>query len=240
MSGYAETDLYEPVKNFLSRLGYAVNAEVKSCDVTAVKDDELIIVELKTSFNVTLLYQAIERQSMTPDVYVAIPRPRRANDRNFRYIKHIVSKLGLGLMTVALDSPLMGVEVVVFPEASAGPRTTKAAARRLKSVLNEIRGRTAEHNVGGSTGKKINTAYRERCIKIACAIEKNGDLSAKELVGSFGCEKDAYAILYKNQYGWFERVGNGRYGITERCRRELEDAGSRELVEFYRAVTLRR
>ena len=46
-----ETDLYQPVKSFLEKAGYSVKAEVKSCDLVAMNNNEIINVELKLSFN---------------------------------------------------------------------------------------------------------------------------------------------------------------------------------------------
>ena len=40
-----ETDLSQPVKNYLVSRGYRVQAEVKDCDIAARNDDELVIVE---------------------------------------------------------------------------------------------------------------------------------------------------------------------------------------------------
>ena len=36
-----ESDLYPPIRAFLEDAGYLVRSEVKDCDVTATKDDEL-------------------------------------------------------------------------------------------------------------------------------------------------------------------------------------------------------
>ena len=47
MDTFRETDLYEPVRRFLEEEGYTVQAEVKGCDVAAVKNGHLVIVELK-------------------------------------------------------------------------------------------------------------------------------------------------------------------------------------------------
>jgi hypothetical protein len=38
-----EKDLYWPVHNYFKKLGYDVHGEVKDCDITASKGDELII-----------------------------------------------------------------------------------------------------------------------------------------------------------------------------------------------------
>ena len=58
MDTFRETDLYEPVRRFLEEEGYTVQAEVKGCDVAAVKNGHLVIVELKKAFNLRLVYQA--------------------------------------------------------------------------------------------------------------------------------------------------------------------------------------
>ena len=45
-----ETDLYQPVKSFLEASGYMVKAEITSADVVGIKDDYIVIVELKTQY----------------------------------------------------------------------------------------------------------------------------------------------------------------------------------------------
>ena len=41
-----ETELYPPVKAYLEANGYTVRAEVLGCDVVALKDDDVVAVEL--------------------------------------------------------------------------------------------------------------------------------------------------------------------------------------------------
>ena len=55
MADFKETDLYEPIRAFLEEKGYQVQAEVKDCDIAAVKDGQLLIVELKKAFNLKLV-----------------------------------------------------------------------------------------------------------------------------------------------------------------------------------------
>ena len=57
---FKESDMYLPIKKYLEAGGYTVTAEVKNADVTAVKGDELVILELKKQFNIKLLFQALE------------------------------------------------------------------------------------------------------------------------------------------------------------------------------------
>ena len=71
-----ETDLYQPVKDFFEAEGYEVKAEINGCDVVAIKDDApTVIVELKTTFSLELVLQGIDRQKLSDDVYLAVPKP---------------------------------------------------------------------------------------------------------------------------------------------------------------------
>ena len=73
-----ETDLYAPVKRHLELQGYEVKAEVRGCDVVAVRGVEVpLIVELKLGLTLQLLYQAVGRMAISEHVYIAIPRPKK-------------------------------------------------------------------------------------------------------------------------------------------------------------------
>ena len=176
-----------------------------------------------------LLYQAMARLSITPFVFVAIPRPKRI-DNNFKTAQKILKKLELGLITVALDSPVKLAEILLFPGQSskAGKTNKKAAALRK-----EIKGRTGD-TAGGSTRTLINTAYRERCIKIACLLEQTDSLSPRELVQNHNCDKDAGAILQQNHYGWFTRVTRGLYTLSSEGKQFLNENADNPLVAHYR------
>ena len=56
-----ETDLYEPLKSYLENQNYEISSEVNNCDMVARRDEEIIIVELKTRFSLDLVYQAVRR-----------------------------------------------------------------------------------------------------------------------------------------------------------------------------------
>ena len=67
-------------------------------------DDEPIIIELKTGFSLTLFHQAINRQSMSDNVYVAVPRKSgKAALTALRRNKMLCRRLRLGLITVKLS-----------------------------------------------------------------------------------------------------------------------------------------
>jgi hypothetical protein len=235
MRGVSEADLYEPVKNLLAARGFTVRGEVTGCDVTAARGDELWVVELKLGFNTRLLFQAVERQKITPHVFVALPRPKRNNNKDFAAAQVILKKLDIGLITVALDSPLKHAEIILFPEQAekTHPSRERARAKRSADIRKEMDGRR-DDTPGGVTKTKVNTAFRERCVRIACLVERHGALSARELVNDYGCGKDAGGILIKNFYGWFVKAGKGRYALSGAGERYLADNAAGGLVAYYR------
>ncbi|MCL2285942.1 MAG: DUF2161 family putative PD-(D/E)XK-type phosphodiesterase [Firmicutes bacterium] len=224
---FKESDMYEPIRKLLTEQGFTVRGEVKGCDIAAVKDDILWIVEMKLSANITLIYQAMERQTATGWVFVAIPRPKNARDGNFRKLQKLVKKLQLGLITVALDTPAKYAEIIIFPVGKDDKKNKKTAA-----LKKEIAGRSVD-STGGTTKTQINTAYRERCVRIACLLEVKGAASPKELV-KLGCEKDASYLLRTNMLGWFEKVSKGMYGLSDVGIGYLEDNAAASLVVYYR------
>jgi len=50
-----ETDLYPLLKKDCENQGFLVQAEVNSVDIVAIKDDLVIIVEMKTQLNLKLI-----------------------------------------------------------------------------------------------------------------------------------------------------------------------------------------
>ena len=88
-----EEDLFEPIKRLFIDMGYKINAEVKDCDITATKGNELIIIEMKRNMNVTLLAQALNRQKTGAKVFVAIPKPKNFTKKSYRDTLYLLKKL---------------------------------------------------------------------------------------------------------------------------------------------------
>lgn len=213
-----ESELYAPLRDYLTAQGYTVRAEVQGCDVTAVKGDELIVIEMKQSLNLRLLVQAAERQRMADSVYLAIPRPNgRLWARQWRGVRRLLRRLELGLMFVAPKSRVRRVEILLHP-APYSHRKHKGA--RL-AVLEEIAGRSGDYNTGGANRRKLVTAYRESAIGIARALRQFGPTSTREL-RKLGTGPKTRSILYDNVYGWFQRVDRGVYALTPRGHKELD------------------
>jgi hypothetical protein len=213
-----ESDLYPPIKAYLEDQGYCVNAEVKNCDITASKDDELIVVELKTRFNATLLIQATERQRVADSVYVGLPHPRdHGAMKHWNGMCNLLKRLEIGLILVHFLKSGPRVEIAFHPAAYRPRRKRK----QREVIIREIRDRSGDYNVGG-TNKKIVTSYREEAIHIACLLEAIDALSPAELK-QMGTGKRTQSILSKNYYGWFERVERGIYRLHPAGRKALLD-----------------
>lgn len=228
--GLAETDLYEPIRRFLEEEGYEVQAEVKDCDIAARKDGRLVVVELKRSFQLKLVYQAMERQRLTEYVYVAIPRPKKGQrKKSWKDMLRLLKRLEVGLLTVALDSPLQSVEVVLEPSDSMVWKKKKKEA----AVLREMDGRNVSANTGGTSGKKIVTAYRERALELCCILEGQPEVTYDQL-RQMGLEERQLAILRSNFYRWFRRISRGVYALSEEGAAALSEPAFAKVVAYYR------
>ena len=203
-----ETALYLPIKSFLEAAGYAVKGEIGGCDLVGLTDGEppvVVICELKMTFNLELVLQAVDRAAASDEVWIAArvsaKGKGREGDRRFR---DLCRRLGFGMLTVS-DSDL--VDIVVSPVA---PMPRKNARRRSR-LVDEHRRRKGDPALGGSTRKPIMTAYRQQALACAAAIE-NGAQRPKDMREA---APKAPQILRDNVYGWFERIDRGIYALTE-------------------------
>lgn len=209
-----ETDLYPPLKLYMEERGYTVRSEVRDCDLTAVKDGHLVVIELKTRFNLDLVLQGVERLRLCPNVYLAVPRPNNLRVLRWRRILRLCRALGLGLMTVSARGL---VEILCSPEV----KRPRPSSRERTLMLQEIAQRSGDYNVGGSRGRPLVTAYREQALQVAKAVA-DGLQRPRDIAAATGIAK-APSILQKDYYQWFERVKRGEYRLSNRGLQALED-----------------
>ncbi|MDH3658479.1 MAG: DUF2161 family putative PD-(D/E)XK-type phosphodiesterase [Alphaproteobacteria bacterium] len=217
-----ETDLYPPIKAFLEGQGYAVKGEIGRCDVVAVRGDEdPVVVEMKTRFSLELLFQAVERFSLTDKVYVAIEyRPKSLFARRSRDVLRLCRRLGVGLLTVHVERGL------VEPRLDPGPHQPRVVKKKRERLLREFARRVGDPTAGGSTKMPVMTAYRQDALRCARVLGEGGPKKVGELRAAAGVER-AGPILLRDVYGWFERVERGVYGLTpvgERALEQFEEA----------------
>jgi hypothetical protein len=219
-----EVELYRPVKDLLTGLGYTVKAEVDNIDVVAMKESEWAVVELKTSFTLKLLLQATQRQKLAEKVYVAIPAPsgRQRFSKGFKEYEHLLKRLELGLILVHFkETPR--AELVFEPKEYARGPVMSRNRKKSAAVLREAEGRHDDYNVGGTNGKLV-TVYREKALLAASCLSAKGPLSVKELREITGNEK-MLTLLRNNHYGWFENISRGIYGLSPAGEEALEAYG---------------
>ena len=93
--------------------------------------------------------------------------------------------------------------------------------QKKQELIKEFDARYGDCNTGGSTGKKLMTAYREMAIHTACCLIKYGPLSPKNLRQLGTDEKKTTTILRKDHYCWFEHKARGLYDINENGRQTV-------------------
>ncbi len=213
-----EKDMYQSIKKHLEKAGYSVKAEVLNADITAVKDDLVVIVEMKKTLNTTLMYQGCKRQRISDYVYLAIERPltKQLRSKQFREKMHLVRRLQLGLLFV--DMKKDSVQTFLDPMNY----TMKKNRIKKRKLLKEFEQRYTAFNTGGVTKTKIITAYRERAIIVAhYLIGKELTIKEiKELTNDYKCA----SILQQNYYGWFDRITRGHYSLS--------DIGKKEIINY--------
>jgi hypothetical protein len=203
-----ETNLYQPIKDFLHKLSFEAKGEVCGCDVVALNNGEpvaLIISELKLSFSLELILQAVDRSTACDEIWIAVQAKKngRGKESDPR-AKKLCRYLGFGLLRV---HPSHSVEVIVKPQPWKPRRDTKQRSR----ILEEYNKRQGDPSVGGSTRKPIMTAYRQQAILCARTIDQ-GVTKLSELKKT---AHDAAKILQRNVYGWFNRRERGHYVLRD-------------------------
>jgi hypothetical protein len=215
-----ERELYEPLRQHLTDHGFEVRSEVNACDLVARRQDLLLVVEMKRHLSFDLLAQAVERQSYADAVYVSIPKPAEfKQDKRWKARIKVLRQLGLGLLLVGRTAECYMVEVALLPEPIKPPR---ASTKKRKSLENEFENRRLDLNIGGSCGVPLVTAYREAALYLAYLLSLHGPLTPKILRSLGGHPKKTTGILSANHYGWFTRLPDQSYALTESGIQALE------------------
>ena len=221
MTAPRETDLYPAIKNLLEAQGYVVKGEVGAADVVALRGSEPpVIVELKLALSLTLFHQAVARQALTDDVYIAVAhKPGKRFAKSAKQAMSLARRLGLGLMTVRLTD---GTVYVHCDPAPFQPRKSKS---RQTALLKEFAKRVGDPNQGGQVRQGLVTSYRQDALKIALFLFEAGASKGADVARETGVEK-ATRMMRDNHYGWFEKVEKGVYGLTTLGAGAVRDSGT--------------
>ena len=213
-----ESSLYLPVKRFLEKLGFEVKGEVCGCDLVALDGGSppaVVIGELKLTFTLDLVLQAVDRTAACDEVWLAVRASRRGRGREGDpRVKKLCRYLGFGLLAVFASGK---VEVIVEPV----PWRPRRDGKRRSRIVEEHRRRRGDPAAGGSTRQPIMTAYRQQALACAAALAA-APARPRDLKAGI---PDAPKILLGNVYGWFvegrarrvcaDRRGPGGAGAVE-------------------------
>jgi hypothetical protein len=214
-----EIDLYDPVKRFLENQGYEVKGEIGECDMLAVQGtQDPVVVELKLVFSLDVVLQAVNRLNVSPVVYIGIPSSCRAFVKRRRRIVKLLKMLGIGLILISVNSKRSRAEVVLDP----GEYHPRIQRKRLGQLLGEFERRRGDPMPGGSGRRRgMMTAYRQDAIRIAQYLAENGPTKASVIARAIEAS-GVRAILYRNVYGWFDRLGVGIYQVSPKGITDLD------------------
>ena len=225
-----ETELYLPVKAYFEGQGYEVKAEIQNCDLIAKLPGEatFTIVELKKTFNMQLLFQAIERLKLSDRVYVAIeynPHKKLGSFYTWKDAVSLCQRLHIGLIGVQFyTSKKPAVDILCHPNSQVVPRKSPKRRQRIQT---EFERRSGDYNIGGSSRTKLITSYRERALRCASQLSQHDNMSTRELRAHLN-DPQVALLLQHNYYGWFERVSRGTYTLTAQ--------GKQALIEYANIV----
>jgi hypothetical protein len=214
-----ETSLYAPVKRFLEGLGFEAKGEICGCDIVAIDKSAgqggpptaVVIVELKLSFTLELVLQAVDRTAVCNEVWLAVSASRKGRGRESDpRVKKLCRFLGLGLLSVFATGR---VEVLVEPV----PWKPRHNAKRRSRIVEEHRRRQGDPTAGGSTRRPIMTAYRQQALACATAMVA-APARPRDLKRTI---PDAPKILQSNVYDWFVKVERGVYALSDAGRAAL-------------------
>ena len=223
-----EKDLFEPIKEYISALGYICDGEVNDIDLYMQKDGEDIAVELKQTLDFKAVRQAALRQKIVDTVYIGTFMPKNLHSRENKEKIYLLKRLGIGLIVVSKRTGTVQTvsEPVVSELASFKVRNKKKKAALEK----EFKKRKVKSNVGGVTGTKLMTGYREDALLVLDSLnELGGEGSPKAVKAICNVEKSPN-ILRDNHYGWFVHADKGLYALS--------DKGSEALKEYAESIKI--
>nr|WP_232243056.1 DUF2161 family putative PD-(D/E)XK-type phosphodiesterase [Paenibacillus sp. GSMTC-2017] len=207
--------MYSPIKRYYEERGYIVKSEVMHCDMVALHPNhtDTVIIEMKKTFTLALLLQGIVRLRLNSNVVLAVERNRKksgAHNQRFGDLTELCRMLGLGLMTVTFyKTKAPFIEWLCEP---GDPPQRGIRHRKRERLLTEFKERSGDYNVGGSTGRKLVTAYREKALRCAYALQKKGPSAPREVALLTGYSKSGN-MLRNNEYGWFHKIERGKYAL---------------------------
>ena len=216
-----EKDLFNPIKEYFESYGYICDGEVNDIDLYMERGEENVAVELKQTLDFKSVQQAALRQKLTDHVYIGIFKPKDLYSGSFKDKIYLLKRLGIGLIVVSKRSKT--VEVISEPVVSELSSFQRRNKKKKEALSKEFQKRKSKNNIGGVHGTKLITSYREDALLVLDALlELGGEASTRDIKAICNVEKTT-KILYYNHYGWFVKVGTGKYQVAEEGLKAVEE-----------------
>ena len=201
-----ETDLYRAIKVHLERLGLEVKGEVCGCDIVALSEGspELVVIgEMKQSFTLELVLQAVDRTSACDEIWLAVAASKRTRAGERRPGEKALSIFGLR----SSHSHNRG------PGRRGGGASAMEAEARRETAFTHCRG-TSSPQGGPRCGRFDTGASNDR---LSPAGARCGQRACQHAEPSAG-PSDTGSGRRQNRSGqriWLvERIERGLYGLT--------------------------
>lgn len=198
-----ESDLYDPIKQWMEERGFTVFPEVECrraggrADIVVTSGPLVGVVEMKQSLSLDLLDQALRWRGFANYIWIAIPY-RKNGYRQF--VNMVLRDYGIGVLFVSKH----------------GTVWTEGQARFMRRTVPHLQQSLTEHHQtsgikGGHSGGGYITPYRITINKVKHFLKRAGDwCSIKEILDH--CETH-YAspraslakALLEYEAGWCER-----------------------------------
>ncbi len=207
-----ERDLFEPIKRFFEEQGFVCDGEVRDIDLFMQKDGSSAAVELKQTLDFRSIQQAALRQKIVETVYIGIETPKNLFSRSFKDKIYLLKRLGIGLIVVS--KAMRKVSVISEPVVSELSAFQTRNRKQKAALENEFANRRIKSNIGGVTGEKLMTRYREDALLVLDALMRLGGESAPKEIRRICMVEKTANILRDNHYGWFVHLRKGVYGLS--------------------------
>ncbi len=221
-----ETDLHDPVKNWLKAQGCIVKAEVKTIDMVGLLHEDFVVaIELKLKLNLEVINQAVERQGIADLTYIAVVHDfKSVETKRYKMTLLTLKRLNIGLLLVNFRANEPIVVEVLKPENFDFERSRRLKKSKRALLIAEFNKRHGDFNKAGSHKTKLMTGYKEQCLLVAHYMYTLGHDKAKAFETHGFAPKKVASIFAQNYYNWFFRRDKGIYGLT--------DDGLSALIEF--------
>lgn len=226
-----ESDLYDPIKQWMEERGFTVYSEVECragggrADVVVTSGPVVGVVEMKQSLTLDLIDQALRWRGYANYIWIAIPYKQKAHKR---FVQMVLQDYGIGVLMVSQYRSVT---------ADKNPRFMRRTLPSLKDAL-------TEHHLtsglkGGHSGGGYITKYRITINNVRRYLHRAGDWrSIKEILDH--CETH-YAspraslakALQHFEEDWCESKKEGGK-LYFRCRRDFSSGKP----EMHRAIKL--